>query len=225
MSIKCLYKFSSFTEFAKFTEFIDLIDWKIEKQLLKERVLKYQTLEQYSQFKKRFIDNKISIFDLKEEEIITWFDTSLLMRRILFLSFKKGINIENLAIIMEYPVIFGNHMRADFLLVYERLIVVLEFGMFNQDERRSEERYTKKLQESISYRQTIANIAPNEIKVVNYVLIYKPEYNRLTQFKLKDNILYNDSEVNKLVSFLSSMINKEEDLKAINFIENISNYY
>ena len=99
---------------------------------------------------------------------------------------------------MEYPLVFGNHMRSDYLIVYDRLIVVLEFGMFNQDEKRSEERYTKKLQESINYRQLIGNMVSKEIQVVNYVMIYLPEYNRHLKNELVENTKHNHEELMSL---------------------------
>lgn len=224
MNIKCLYEFNSFSEFSKFTEFTAELDWKIEKQLLKNRVLRYRNLEQFNVFKDTFKKKKLSIFTLKEEEIITWFDTSVLMRKIFFDLYKKGLNTEGISIFMEYPIVFGNHMRSDYLLVFDRLIIVLEFGMFNQDERRSEERYSKKLQESIGYRQIIANMMPEEIKVINYVMIYKPEYNDDYNANMNENIKYNNGEINKLVQFLYHHITQENMYKARNQLELISKF-
>lgn len=209
MEIRCLYEFKNATEFIKFTDFTKDLEWKIEKQLLKDRVNKYRKLDKFISFKNSFNRKKLSIFDLKPEEVITWFDTSLLVRRIILKLFEKGVNTDNISIIMEYPVVFGNHMRTDYLLVMDRLIVVLEFGMFNQDERRSTERYTKKLQESISYRQIIENMMPNQIKVINYVMIYKPEYDDVLKITLNDKIKYNKQEIEKLSLFLEHHINLE----------------
>jgi len=110
-------------------------------------------------------------------------------------------------------------MRSDYLIVYERLIVVLEFGMFNQDEKRSEERYTKKLQESINYRQIIGNLVEKEVSVVNYVMIYKPEYDRILSKKLQENIDYNDSEIDLLTSFLLKNIKKQDNLSGLKQLE------
>ncbi len=224
MNIKCLYQFNSFSEFSKFTDFTDELKWNIEKQLLKNRVIKYRKLKQFNMLKEKFFEKEISIFSLKDEEVITWFDTVVLLRRTIFKLYKKGVNTENILIIMEYPVVFGNHMRSDYLLIFDRLIVVLEFGMFNQDERRSEERYTKKLQESISYRQIIANMMSAEIKVVNYVLIYRPEYNDETKTRLSENIEYNSGEIDKLVRFLQHHFSLEVNNTAIHQLEKIASF-
>ncbi|MDO9630242.1 MAG: hypothetical protein Q7I99_10125 [Acholeplasmataceae bacterium] len=192
--------------------------------MLKDRVDLYQTLPIYRELRKQFNDNFITIWPLKEEEIITWFDTLLLMRRMLFELFKCGIQSEKMHILMEYPLIYGNHMRTDYLIVYDRLIIVLEFGMFNQDERRSEERYTKKLQESISHRQIIANMVDKNIEVVNYVMIYRPEYDRVHAVINQENIEYNNEEISLLSRFIHAKINIQENLLALHQLETINIY-
>ncbi len=224
MNINCLYEFNSLSKFAKFTEFVIEKNWKIEKQLLKNRAITYSKMQQFKTLKERFYERKISIFALKDEEVITWIDTICLLRKILFGLYKKGVNTENLMILMEYPVVFGNHMRTDYVLVYNRLIVVLEFGMFNQDEKRSEERYTKKLQESISYRQMLQNIVTSEIKVINYVMIYKPEYDRVLDDEMIDNIAYNDGEIERLITFLKHHIDYQDDCGAKQQLLKIAKY-
>jgi hypothetical protein len=205
-----MFIFYKMTELSIFTNDLEIIDWKIEKEYLKERAFFYSKIELFGLLKQTFLDKKISIFALKDEEVITWIDTLSLLRRLLLILFKQGIDTDKISIIMEYPLIFGNHMRADYLLVYDQLIIVLEFGMFNQDERRSEERYTKKLQESNSYRQLLGNLVDSKIKVVNYVMIYRPEYSRNQKKYIKENILYNDEELNNLAKFISHLIKLQD---------------
>lgn len=224
LRIKSMYYFDGFNKFNTFSEFLDRLSWKIERQLLKDRVVIYQSLPIYQELKKEFNSKMISIWPLKDEEVITWFDTLFLMRRLFFELFKSGIKSENIHIIMEYPLVFGNHMRTDYLLVYERCIIVLEFGMFNQDERWSEERYTKKLQESISHRQIIANMVDKSIDVTNYVMIYRPEFDRVHSNYNQENIDYNNSEIALLARFIQSKIKNQETLLALYQLEKINIY-
>jgi hypothetical protein len=205
-----MYIFNKMTELSIFTNDLEKLDWKIEKEYLKDRVVVYSKLKLFNVLKQTFLDKKISIFSLKDEEVITWLDTLTLLRRLVLILFKQGIDTDKISIIMEYPLVFGNHMRADYLLVYDQLIIVLEFGMFNQDERRSEERYTKKLQESNSYRQLLANLIDSKIEVLNYVMIYRPEYSRNHKQCLRENISYNNEELYKLVKFISHLIKLQD---------------
>src|SRR5690554_6830957 len=211
MNIKSMAIFNNMGELASFTSDLDDLSWQIEKEYLKDRVVYYSKLKLYQKLKKMFNDKQISIFPLKEEEVITWIDTLCLLKRLMILLFKKGVQTDKISIIMEYPLIFGNHMRADYLLIYDHLLIVLEFGMFNQDERRSEERYTKKLQESISYRQLLSNLLNHKIDIVNYVMIYKPEYSRIHNKYFDDHIKYNLSELDKLSNFLKHLIKIQDE--------------
>ncbi|MDR4969051.1 MAG: hypothetical protein RG740_05485, partial [Acholeplasmataceae bacterium] len=104
------------------------------------------------------------------------------------------------------------------------LIIVLEFGMFNQDERRSEERYTKKLQESINHRQIIANMVSKLVDVVNYVMIYRPEYDSKNEKLMDDNKEYNTGEIIKLTEFVIKNIRNQDRLTAIKQLESIQDY-
>ncbi|MBN2838508.1 MAG: hypothetical protein JXM74_07095 [Fusobacteriaceae bacterium] len=210
MAIKCLYLFKEMTEVSLLTNEIENINWNIEKEYLKERVLYYQKTKIFNQLKKDFLEKKLTIWPLKDEEVITWIDTLSLLSRVLLSLFKQGVQTNKMSVIMEYPIVFGNHMRTDYLLIYDRLIIVLEFGMFNQDEKRSEERYTKKLQESNSYRQILDNLLKPGVDVVNYVMIYRPEYNRFQKSKIHENILYNKQEIEKLVKFIYHLVNIQD---------------
>lgn len=217
-----MYRFDGVSMFNSFTDYLEKTNWRIEKQLLKERVETYKDNIKYKELKKQFNDRKLSIWPLKDEEVITWMDTLLILRRTMMQLFKKGILSEKVKILMEYPLVYGNHMRTDYLIVYERLIIVLEFGMFNQDEKRSEERYTKKLQDSITHRQVLANMIINQIKVVNYVLVYRPEYDRILKKSYDENIEYNYKEIDLLSNFIMNLVLEQESLSAVSQLDDIN---
>lgn len=222
MKIRALYVFNGYSDFAKFVSIIEDDDWRIEKQLLVKRVEKYQKKQYFINLKDRFNKSDLTIWDLKPEEIITWIDTSILLKRFFVGLFESGTAIEELKIIMEYPLLFGNHTRSDYLLVYDRLIIVLEFGMFNQDEKRREERYTKKLQESMNYRRVLSNLLAKELEIVNYVMVYRPEYDSDKKRSLEENIKYNKLEIDRLVVFAKHKINQQIKLSAKSQLETLN---
>jgi hypothetical protein len=224
MPIKCLYFFKQLNETATLLNTLDQMNWRIEKEYLKDRVIFYQKTEIYQKLKNDFLVKKLTIWPLKDEEIITWMDTLSLVSRIMLKLFKSGIQTNKISLVMEYPIVFGNHMRTDYLLIYDRLIIVLEFGMFNQDEKRSEERYTKKLQESNSYRQILDNLLKPGVDVVNYVMIYRPEYSKTQKLNLSENIKYNNSEIEKLTKFIAHLIKIQDTsapLHQLEYLESI----
>lgn len=224
MAIKCLYSFKDITEISYLINILDDMNWKIEKEYLKDRVNFYSKTDLFKKLKSDFLLNKLSIWPLKDEEVITWMDTLTLVSRVMLQLFKSGVQTNKMSLIMEYPIVFGNHMRTDYLLIYDRLIIVLEFGMFNQDEKRSEERYTKKLQESNSYRQIIDNLLKSGVDVVNYVMIYRPEFSKTNNSKIISNIDYNQLELQKLVNFIKHLVKIQDNcapLYQLEYLESI----
>ncbi len=213
---KCLKYFQTMNDFLVFSKFVEEDKWNIEKQLLKNRADFYSKFQPICDLKLMFERKQLSIWPLKDEEAVTWIDTMAILRRAMIDLFKKGIDASKTKIIMEYPLKYGNHMRSDYIIVYSRLILVLEFGMFNQDEKRSEERYTKKLQDSINYRQVIANSVSRNISIVNYTMIYRPEFDRDKSEALTENVQYNNQEIALLSEFMFREIQHQESLEAIN---------
>lgn len=215
MEILCLKRFDNISEFNNFTNNLVQIQWKIEKQLLKERALKYSNLIIFKELKNEYIKKKISIFQLKDEEVVTWLDTMLIMKKVFSNMYELGTLRPNLTLLMEYPFLFGNYMRTDYLLIYKDLIVSIELGMFNQDEKRKEERYTKKVQETIGHKHVLTQMLTKNVTINSYVIIYKPEFDRSNSSRIKENIEYNNIEIRKLSQFLDLQLKVQDKKMAI----------
>lgn len=212
--IKALKHFDNLSNFLSFTKQLEDLDWKIGKLLLKERVELYSKLELFIELKESYIDKGLSFFELKDEEVITWLDTLLLLRRCLIKLINEGNYKDNVSVIMEYPFVFGNFMRADYIITYEQTVIILEFGMFNQDEKRKEERYTKKIQENIGHRNILANLLSDKIKIYTYVFMYRPEYDDKLRVFIRENQKYNLQMITQFVSFLDMKIQIDDKSKA-----------
>ena len=96
--------------------------------------------------------------------------------------------------------------------------------MFNQDEKRSEERYTKKLQETITHRQILRNMLDESVEVSNYVMIYRPEFDRISNSNMKENTIYNNQEIKLLANFIKHKTNRQNLFVAINQLEHLSKH-
>ena len=188
---------------------------------MKDRVQMFCSKEYYKKIKEDFLKKDLTPWPLKEEEVISWFDTLSLLQRVMTKVREATFETNETIIFTEYVIPFGNHLRVDYLLVFDREIIVLEFGMFNQDERRSEERYSKKLVEAMAYSQVLRNILPKDINVYNYVMIYKPEYDLSILGEMIENIRYNESEIGILARFVLNILKKNVEFKAKHQLEKI----
>lgn len=220
--LMCLKEFLNVSTFLQFSKRLEDSKWKIEKQLLVDRVDIHQDNVLFSELKKRYIAQKLSIFMLKDEEVITWLDTMTLLRRCMLVLFERGVLQEDLKIIMEYPFVLGNQMRSDYILVYKQSIIIVEFGMFNQDEKRKEERYTKKVQENIGHRHLLANLTQADI--YTYVVMYRPEFDIATNQVLKEHAIHNQDVIHKLATFLEIVIHKQLSKDAYNQLVGLEQY-
>lgn len=215
MKIKCMYFLEDQRSFNELFNSLGLNSWNIENQLFKDRAAFYAKKDFFGKMRDKFLSENLTIWDLKSEEIISWIDTFVILNRVISKDFMKENNID-IIVIKEYPLVYGNHMRVDYLLVFERAIIVLEMGMFNQDERRGEERYTKKLLESIAYNQLIKNMVNGSVEVFNHVIIYRPEYDRIKNIWLRDNIIYNNEEVKTAQNYICKIFEDQINFRAIN---------
>lgn len=213
-----MYFLENKKSFDELFESLELNNWNIENQLFKDRASFYAKKDFFTKMRNKFLSENLTIWDLKSEEIVSWIDTFVILNRVLTKEFINENNIE-LAVIKEYPLVYGNHMRVDYLIVFERAIIVLEMGMFNQDEKRGEERYTKKLLESIAYKQLIENMVNGSIEVFNHVIIYRPEYDRFKNVWLRNNIIYNNGEVKTTQNYISKIVKSQINNRAINQLD------
>ena len=221
MEILCLKQFNTVSDFNNFSNRLTKTKWQIEKQLLSERANFHSKNEIFKELKKTYLEKNLSIFLLKDEEVITWLDTISIMRRIFSHMIDIGTLRSNAVILMEYPFLFGNHMRTDYVIIFHNLIITIEFGMFNQDEKRKEERYTKKVQESIGHKHILTQMLDKSTTVASYVMIYKPEYNRQTKVTIHENIKYNNGEIYKIANFLDLLYEAQENQAVIKQILNL----
>ena len=217
--MKYLYRYLTVDDFLMHHDSKFVIEWKIGKQLMKERAEMFAKKEYFKKIKSDFERKTLTPWPLKDEEVVSWLDTLMLLKRVLMKVREAEIETNNIQTYTEYVVPYGNHLRTDYILVFDREIIVLEFGMFNQDERRSEERYTKKLNETMTYSQVLRNILPKDINVYNYVMIYKPEYDLSKSTEIKENISYNESEIEMLTRFILMVLKKNNETKAKHQLE------
>lgn len=218
----CLKEFQNVSHFLQFSKRLEDMNWTIDKQLLKDRVLFYENVELFKELKREYIEKNISFFMLKDEEVITWLDTLLLLRRVILNLFQRGMMVEETKIIMEYPFVLGNQMRSDYLIVFKQSVVILEFGMFNQDEKRKEERYTKKVQENIGHRHLLANLT--NIDIYTYVMMYRPEFDFISHQRLKEHYSHNEVVVDNLATFLEIVIKKQLNKDAYYQLQYLEKY-
>lgn len=165
--MKCLYELSV----AQLNELVEkelyLRKWFIRDDKITKRTDSIQHSERVSKIKKQADKNDISY---NETEVVTWFDT-LITLWVTIGRIKDDEIKSNLKILQEYCIPYSNK-RADYLLIYDNKILIIEFS-FNK--LKYEFNYETKLQQAISYKELLSNILPKEIDIGTYTFLLEPE--------------------------------------------------
>lgn len=109
-------------------------------------------------------------------EIISWLDSQSIMLKLINKMEKLGFDnlLNKVRIIQEFHIPFTNK-RADYLLVYENKIIIIEFS-YNKFENK-DYHYNIKLNQVIGYKELISNILPKDIDIATYTFLLYPEEN------------------------------------------------
>lgn len=80
--------------------------------------------------------------------------------------------LNNIRIIQEFHISFTNK-RADYSLIYENKIIIIEFSYNKFDNE--DYHYNIKLNQLIGYKELISNILPKDIDISTYTFLLHPE--------------------------------------------------
>ena len=120
----------------------------------------------FKKLRQRAIEQGINASD---EEVLSWLDTLNLLFH--SLHYVNDRILTKLQIIQEYQIPFTKK-RADYLLVYENKILIIEFSY---DRLGHEYKFETKLSQAIYYKELMSNIMPNHIKIGTYTFMISPE--------------------------------------------------
>lgn len=183
--MKCLNKLT----FEKFQNFVvndlEISYWNIFEGDLLRRAESIKNTKYFQILKKKSQSQQI---DATDKEIVTWIDTL----RLIYETIKELPQkiLQELIIIQEYLMPF-NLQRADYLLVYQNRILIVEFSFEKYDD------YGVKVQQVLGYKELLQDLLPNYIDVGTYVYKYKAEVKnylvtKINKFTNKDEPVNNE---------------------------------
>lgn len=141
--------------------------WFIRDDKITNRTDAIYLSDRYGKIKQQADINGISYNDI---EVATWFDTLVTLYYVFDRVEDEDIR-NNLKILQEYCIPYSRK-RADYLLIYDNKILILEFS-FNK--LNYEFNYETKLQQAIGYKELLSNILPKEIEIGTYTFLLEPE--------------------------------------------------
>lgn len=213
--MKCLYELNVH-KMEELWNGLKLYKWYIRNDKITTRTQSASSLNRFNVLKERAL--KLG-FSFNDTEVITWLDT-LTTLCCVFQSMVDEHLKSNILVLQEYCIPFSNK-RADYLLVYDNKILIIEFS-FNK--LGYEFNYETKLQQAIGYKELLGNILPKEIDIGTYTFLLEPEEDKNgNTINIGDtDKLPNDFKINALANFIEEFFKKNENL-AINSLSRFKN--
>lgn len=164
--MKYLYRFNC-EEFNKFIkEDLYLENWFVYDMNAEDRAKMVDYTVKYQHLKKRSEEQEINA---KSTEIISWLDTLNIMYYVLDYVDPQIRN--ELQIFQEMEIPF-THKRADYVLVYRRKILIIEFSFQKLNGRY---KFEDKLNQAVGYKELLSNVVPPHIEIGTYTFLIEPE--------------------------------------------------
>ena len=205
--MKCLYELNSEKLDKFWIDELRLNKWYIRNDTIAARTQAASYLNRFNILKERA--EKLG-YSFNETEVISWLDTLTTMC-VVFNRLNDGYLKNNLLILQEYCIPYSNK-RADYLLVYDNKILIIEFS-FNK--LGYEFNYETKLQQAISYKELLGNILPKEIDIGTYTFLLEPEEDKNGKTIYVDNekeTLPNDFKMQSLANYIEKFFKKNINL-------------
>ncbi len=174
-NIKALEVFTNINDFDNKTEGLYSIDtWCIQYGSYSERASRMTHYDYYEDFKTYFNNKKLTNKPINDEQVISFFDTMALMKKLL--DGIEDFNLNNeMKIIMEYVVPEKNKNRVDYMLVYRNCIYLLEFGKAKSLKDVAETQ-REKIEQVRNYREYLNNNLINgNVKLFANICVYLDE--------------------------------------------------
>lgn len=212
--IQCLFNFD-------YEELIDIVEnllhiknWFVRKVDIDTRTENISKTDRFLCLKTLAEEKNI---DFDTREVVTWLD-SLTTLYYVFDKIEDEHLRDSIKIIQEYCIPYTKK-RADYLLIYNNKILIIEFS-FNK--LGYELQYETKLQQAIGYKELLSNILPKEIDIGTYTFLIEPEEDEHgNTLKIKNTDYFaNHYKIEDLAKFIEKFFNKNINL-AINSLKQI----
>ena len=200
--MKCLYELTVEELYKLVEEDLDLNGWIIWNESLEKRTASARCLKKFDIIKDRATQNGFTEID---NEIVTWFDTLTMLYSSLKIMSDSELK-NNLKIFQEFCMPFSRR-RADYLLVYDNKILILEFSFKKLGD---EQKYENKLQQASSYKEILGVFLPKEIDIGTYTFLIDPDEDKEGRFIFDSETKrrVNDDKVEELATVIEKFFKK-----------------
>jgi len=200
--MKCLFELNVEQLYKLVEEDLSLDGWIIWNEPLEKRTESARGLKRFDIIKEKATNSGFKNID---NEIVTWFDTLTMLYRSLKIITDSELK-ENLKIFQEFLMPYSRK-RADYVLVYDNKILILEFSF---DKLGYGIKYETKLQQASSYKEILGVFLPKEIDIGTYTFLVAPDEDEEGRFIYDEETSrrVNDDKVEELANVIEKFFKK-----------------
>ena len=202
--MKCLFRLDC-EKLQKLVEKeLYLKNWLVRNDKIKNRKESISYSDRFKILKERA---KYLDYSFDDNEVVYWLDTLNIMYYT-FGRIEDEYLKNNIVVLQEFCIPYSNK-RADYLLVYDTKILIIEFSF---DKLGYEFNYETKLQQAIDYKELLGNILPKEIDIGTYTFLLAPEEDKYGNLLKINDKLPNNSKMDNLANYIEKFFKKNKKL-------------
>lgn len=167
-------------------EELNLENWLVYDMSADDRAKMIDYTYKYQYLKRQAEEQDINV---KSAEIISWLDTLNIMYYVL--DYVEPNIRSELQILQEMEIPF-THKRADYVLVYRKKILIIEFSFLKLNGRY---KFEDKLNQAVGYKELLSNVMPPHIEIGTYTFLIEPETDKSGNTVKKLNKYSNEQEL------------------------------
>ncbi len=202
--MKYLYSLTNKTLNRLVEDKLNIKQWFIRNDKIKNRRESISSSERFKILKAQA--EKLNFY-FDDTEVVSWLDTLVTMYCV-FACIEDEHLKNHITILQEYCIPYS-YKRADYLLVYDNKILIIEFS-FNK--LGYEFNYETKLQQAIGYKELLGNILPKEIDIGTYTFLLEPEEDKYGNAIMINDELPNDSKISAFADYIEKFFKKNNNL-------------
>jgi len=200
--------FNSLEDFQKFYKSLNLpIPWRITTEEMNQRGDRIKHTPYVNHLRRKFGEKKLFRRNVSVAETVSFIDNYFIMMKVID-SLKRHLPAEifdRISLYNEYKIAFSKNRRIDFILEYEKTILLVEFRLSSKFPNVSSV-WHRKESELLIYKELLKNYLPSDYNVILYAFIAMPEYNYGN--KIFKQIKYNNENADYFARYIKRFLTK-----------------
>ncbi len=206
LSEDSMKSFSNFNEFYQFYDELNIYNpWRITNEPINDRGERVRNSYYTNVFRNLFNEKHLFRRSVSVGELVSFTDNFYLIKKVIdeLSSILSEKEFNEFSLYSEYRIRMSKNRRIDFILVYKKKVLLLEFRISNTFPNISNI-WQRKEAELLIYKELLKNYINRDYNVYIYAFIGMPEY--MNKQPVPKQVKYNDDNTKHLAKYIKQFI-------------------